>query len=66
MVWDAMVRYVSFLGGLGCFMVVLAAATVVVLVCRVFPGFRRAVTAVLIAVWSAVAVSLVLLFVGGG
>ncbi|MEM3949127.1 MAG: hypothetical protein QXM76_05985 [Zestosphaera sp.] len=64
--WDLMVRYVSFLGGLGYVMVVLAAATVLVLVYRTLPGLRRAVVAVLAAAWIAAAVSLILLLIGGG
>ncbi|MEM0015270.1 MAG: hypothetical protein QXX81_05350 [Zestosphaera sp.] len=64
--WDLMVRYVSFLGGLGYVMVVLAAATVLVLVYRTLPGLRRVVVAVLAAAWIAAAVSLILLLIGGG
>lgn len=63
-VWSIITKPVEKLGGLGYFVVVLIAITIVLLVYR-FPVLRRFVVAIVVAMWIAVAVSIVLIIIGG-
>ncbi|MEM4847682.1 MAG: hypothetical protein QW794_08005 [Thermosphaera sp.] len=63
--WSIITKPVEKLGGLGYFVVVLIAITILLLVYR-FPVLRRFVVAFLVSTWIAVAVSIMLIAVGGG
>ncbi|MEM4452171.1 MAG: hypothetical protein QW182_03065 [Thermosphaera sp.] len=63
-VWSIITKPVEKLGGLGYFVVVLIAITIVLLVYR-FPVLRRFVVAIVVAMWIAIAVSVALIIIGG-
>ncbi|MEM0214301.1 MAG: hypothetical protein QW348_08660 [Ignisphaera sp.] len=62
--WSIITKPVSDLGGLGYFIVVLSVVTILLLVYRL-PALRRFVVAIVVAMWIAVAVSIVLIIIGG-
>lgn len=63
--WDTLWSLipVQSLGGLGCFVVVLAVSTLMVVMYRL--GLRRFVVAFLVSTWIAIAVSVLIIVLGG-
>ncbi|MEM1679579.1 MAG: hypothetical protein QXY26_08465 [Ignisphaera sp.] len=64
-VWSIITKPVQSLGGLGYFIVVLSVVTILLLVYKL-PALRRFVVAFLVSTWIAIAVSIMLIAVGGG